>query len=158
MPDTFPDPAPPHRASFVRGTVTKREIAMGVIHGRIQALFAQGQKNLDDFVSKCETYVNLGWQGQVSGSGGRVQISSAELKEFIGDAFAELEHYATQGRALLTAAGFESKASVAPAMLLGQNQTEASAYAENFTTEMPGEPPLSGVKITPFATNEAAQP
>jgi hypothetical protein len=137
--------------SFIKDTKTKREVILGLLHGRITGKFSQGLKNFDDFVSYCETLANLGTQVSISGISGKIQITNEDLKEHLGDElFAELSKIATDGRAFLNSVGYESKAKVAPSMLLGTDSTSASGFLEPFKVENPGEPPLSGVKITTF--------
>jgi len=139
------------KPSFVTGAVTEREAVLGLVLNRITGKFAQHLKSFDEFVTYCENMTINGTKIAISGTPGVMRISGAGLKEHLGEhLFSQLEFAAIEGRAFLKRAGYETKASVAPTVILSASDTSASGMVQEFQTETPGEPPLRGVKVTTF--------
>lgn len=150
-PTSAPAPTAASAASFITGALDKRSIILGILQPKIQGKFASSLRAIDEFVTYCEELVNLGTQMSVSGIAGKIQITNLDLEATLGDTlFAELKSIAVNGRAFLTAQGYVSKSSVAPAVLLGSGNTSASGYVQSFQTSTPGNVPTNGVKITTF--------
>lgn len=145
-------------ASFIKNEKGKREIILGIMHGKIGGSVLSFLESMDKSVSDFEQLVNLGTQINISGVNGKIQISKDDLREHLGgNLFGELEKMATGGREFLQSLGYESKSRVAPAVLLGKDPATASVMVENYEVDNPGDPPLQGMKISTFGESQTEQ-
>lgn len=149
---------PEPKASFIQGTLSRQWAIQTIYQSKIATRIAADLEHLDKGVAYLEQLTQLGTTITLNRTG-KLHLSKDDFKKHLGAApFGEMVAIATRGRAFLKSLGYESKVTVAPAVLMKTNDDTAAAMVTPFQTENPGEPPLQGMKVSTFGFGEEQPP